>query len=170
MRALATFVLLFVGCAASGGPGSQSPSGGGCFPVAPLQLTVLEHGSEWEPVAMLAADGTITASVGKSATSFRIVGDTLQDGSGAPKMTCDSSRVLHVGSAAATMHFDASDALVGDGRDRSRIFVADSGDVEVALGGPSRPMPWRVVGVTASTRRTAELLVLATMASANWGG
>ena len=175
MRLLSTLVasvaLFFTACGGGGGgaPG-QSPSGSGlCIPIAPMQLLVLEHGSEWEPVAVLAADGSISQSVTKSpGVAFRIVADELQDPKGAPKMSCDASRVLHMSGSQLTMHFDASDALVGSGGDQSRIFVSDAGAVEVTMGGASRPMPWRVAGMSPATRRTAELLVLATMASVDW--
>lgn len=141
------------------------------MPVAPMQLQALEHGSEWEPVAILAADGTISQSVSKNpGVAFHIAADVLQDPTGAAKMTCDANRVLHLGGSQLTMHFDGSDALVGDGNDHSRIFVSDAGEVEVNLGRKNQVMPWRVTGVSAATRRTAEILVLAAMSSANWGG
>ena len=147
--------------------GAAAPSSAICLPVAPMQLTVLEHGREWEPVAALAADRSITESVSKrSGVAFVLAADELRDAAGTAKFSCDKDRVLHLGDGALTMRFDGSDALVGG--DGSRIFVADSGDVSVALGGKDVRASWRIVGATAATRRTAELLVLATMASARW--
>lgn len=136
-----------------------------------MQLQALEHGSEWEPVAILATDGSISQSVSKNpGVAFHIAADVVQDPSGAAKMSCDANRVLHLGGSALTMHFDGTDALVGDGNDHSRIFVSDAGQVEVNMGQKNQVMPWRITGVTAATRRTAEILVLAAMSSASWGG
>ncbi|CAN5138967.1 hypothetical protein BH09MYX1_BH09MYX1_05370 [soil metagenome] len=133
-----------------------------------MQLLALEHGAEWEPIATLAADGSVSTSRKHDAIAFLIAADEVRDAKGVAKFTCDTTRTLHVVSSPLSMHFDASDALVGDGNDTSRIFVADSGDVEVTLGGPSRTMPWKVTGASRATRRTAELVVLVAMTSA-WG-
>ncbi len=157
------------GSGATGPNGPNGPTGSSavCLPVAPMQLTVLEHGREWEPVAALAADGSITESVSKrSGVAWVIAADELRDRDGKAKFSCDAQHVLHLGDGALSMRFDDGDALVGS--DGSRIFVADSGEVSVALGGRAVPASWRVVGSSAATRRTAELLVLATMASARW--
>ena len=171
-RSFLGFILLLVGCGGGSSGAATSPSASAiCLPVAPMELQALEHGSEWEPMAILAADGTISQSVSKnSGVAFRIAADVLQDAGGTAKMSCDANRVLHLGASPLTMHFDSSDALVGDGGDHSRIFVSDAGQVEVNLGGKSQVMPWRITGVSAATRRTAEILVLAAMSSARWGG
>lgn len=168
-------IVSLLGTACGGGAGGaaapQTPSASAvCLPVAPMQLLVLEHGSEWEPVASLAADGSFSLSVNKRDRAvLRLAADELRDAQGAPKMSCDASRVLHMNGSALTMQFDASDALVGSGNDRSRIFVSDTGDVVVDFGGAPRAAPWRIAGVSPGTRRTAELLVLSTLASADWG-
>jgi hypothetical protein len=131
-----------------------------------MRLLALEHGREWEPVAVLAADGTITQSISKRASpSFRIEGERLV-GSGGPSMTCTADGVLHVEGTQMTMRFDGTGALTDGGG--MRIFVADDGTVDAALGGESRRMPWRVDGVTQATRRTAEVLVFAAVASIDW--
>ena len=158
---------------ACGGGGAQSPSasGGVCLPVAPMELLVLEHGREWEPIASLAADGTISQAVNKNpGVAFQITADVLRDSHGAPKMTCDASHTLHLEGTKLSMVFDGADALVGTGNDTSRIYVHDDGTVDVSLGRGTKPMPWKISGVTPATRRTAEILVLAAMSSAKWGG
>ena len=169
-RSVLVCVIVLTACG-GGSSGASSPrSSAICLPVAPLQLQALEHGSEWEPMATLAADGSVSQAVNKNAgVAFYIAADVLRDARGALEMSCDSNRVLHLAGSALTMHFDGSDALVGDGSDSSRIFVTDAGQVEVNLGGKSQAMPWRITGVTAATRRTAEILVLAAMSAARWG-
>ena len=116
---------------------------------------------------MLAADGTLTQSISKRASpSFRIEGERLVASAGAPSMTCTTDGVLHVDGTQMTMRFDARGALTDGGG--MRIFVGDDGAVDAALGGESRRMPWRVEGVTPATRRTAEVLVFATVAAIDW--
>ena len=162
---LALFGLLVLAC-----NGAASPAGGACLPIAPMQLMALEHGSEWEPVASLAADGTVSQAVNKSpGVAFVLAADEVREPSGTAKMTCDATHVLHVAGSPHAMRFDDHDALVGTGTDSTRIFVRDDGSVEMSLGGATRQAPWKVTGVTAATRRTAEILILTAMASASWG-
>lgn len=65
--ALLVAVTLLCACARSSqkyGGGGYNPSygpppgGGPCWPIAPLQLQVLEHGREFEPISMVAADAS----------------------------------------------------------------------------------------------------------------
>jgi hypothetical protein len=136
-----------------------------------MRLLALEHGAEWELMSALAADGTITQTFNKRhPPSFRIERDRLVAGAGgAPSLTCDADGVLRMEGTKMTMRFDAQGALT-DGN-HMRIYVADSGVVEATLGGGEREgrrPGWRVEGVTPETRRTAELLVFASIASIDW--
>ena len=155
------------GAGGGGGGGSRTASGGACLPITPLRLLALEHGREWEPMSTLAADGTITTHFSKrTPLRFRIEGDRLVGSSG-PSMTCGPDGVVRIEGTQMTMRFEADGALVDGGG--MRIFVADNGAVDAALSrGASHPMPWRVEGVTPATRRTAEMLVFASLASVNW--
>jgi len=138
------------------------------LPVAPMQLLALEHGREWEPVAALGPDGVIQQGISKRgpAAVFRIAGDEVFDMSGVSKMRCERDRTLRFAGTNLAMRFDERDALVAS--DGTRIYVRDSGEVEMALAGPTRVMPWRVAGISPGLRRSAELLVFATVASINW--
>ena len=165
------FVSLLAACGGlvacgGGSEGARSPSSGACLPIAPMRLLALEHRREWEPVSALAADGTISQRISKRASpTFRLQGDRLL-AAGAPSMTCTPDGVLHIDGMREVMRFDGQGALVTS--DGMRIFVADSGAVDFAMAGRSRAMPWRVEGVTPQTRRTAEILVLATVLSIDW--
>ena len=133
-----------------------------------MQLLALEHGREWVTVAALGPDGVIQQTISKSGPSavFRIAGDDVLNPLGISKMRCGPDRTLRFAQSDLTMRFDERDALVTS--DGTRIYVRDSGEVEAALWGPNRVMPWRVAGFSPGTRRTAELLVFATVASIKW--
>ena len=86
---------------------------------------------------------------------------------GTSKMRCEPDRTLRLAESPDPLRFDQQGALVGT--DGSRIYVRDSGEVEMALFEPgSRLMPWRIVGFSPSSRRTAELLVFAMFISIDW--
>ena len=136
-----------------------------------MQLLALEHGQEWEPMSALRSDGVVEQWVNKRAPAgqFRLEGDRLLAADGTLKLSCTSDGRVVTEGTTTVLHFDAGDALVGD--DGSRIFVSERGEVEVSFGRGRRPrseIPLRVTGVSATTRRTAALLVLATIASIDW--
>jgi hypothetical protein len=165
-RASALSLGLVVGAAACGGEAS-SPSGGVCLPVAPMQLIVPEGGG-WEPVAQLGPDGVIVQGVNKRpGPAMRIAGDQLVRPTGELFATCAPDRTLRFGPTLA-LRFDAGDALVDPSTGQRSVYVYDTGEVDAGISGPARRMPWRVVGVSPATRRTAEVLVFAAMASIDW--
>ena len=87
-------------------------------------------------------------------------------GTGQLVVWCELDRTVRLASAKATMRFDDHDALVA--ADGMRIYVRDSGEVEAALHGASKLMPWRIVGASPSERRTAEMLIFIAIASIDW--
>src|SRR5262249_13970357 len=130
----------------------------------------LEHGTEWEAVSTLGADGLVSQFVNEHdpSAAFRLAGDRLLDPSGVTKATCMPDHALQLQGGTLALRFDADDALVD--AEGTRIYVADSTFVEVRHGTTIAVHEgvWRVAGMTPATRRTAELLVLATMASVDW--
>ncbi|MBI2389639.1 MAG: hypothetical protein HYV09_08585 [Deltaproteobacteria bacterium] len=175
MRALVVAVALSVcGCprgandasGASSNGSSAAASSNACWPITPLTLEALEHGAEWEPIASLQADGTFVRTEGRKVIA-RLANDQLMLG-GDP-LTCDAARTVRAGNAVKEAQYDAQDAFVDA---RTRIFVRDDGEIELTLGG--EPMfdggkrRARVVGDVVHARRTAELLVLVTLASARF--
>ena len=164
-------------CASSGagGPGAHEPASSACWPVVPLELQALEHGRE-RPIARLAADGSISNRRGSLG---RIAGDGATSSAGETvwlRARCvgRSAELTTPINPALTMvvSYDAHDAFNEQAGWGARIYVADDGVVEMQAGG-GRPMfgrpgggggRVRVVGDVRAGRRTAELLVFATVA------
>jgi hypothetical protein len=145
--------------------GARSPQGGTCLPFAPMKLLVQE-GDEWEPESWIDEQGVVTQTVSRRAGPVaRLAGDTVLDMKGTVQLTCDASLVLHQKGSPFTMRFQQDDALA----DRyDRIYVGDDGIVEMAMGHKNQKAPWKVTAHLPEQRRTAELLVLITMMSADW--
>ncbi len=128
----------------------------------------VRQGEAWKPVAWIDDDGTFHQTVNRrDRSTVRIVGDTVVGPSGRPGLRCDAARVLHEEGSPFTMRFGADDALA-DSMDR--IYVRDDGMVEGTFerGGVPHVAPWRVTAHLPAERRTAELLVLLSMMSADW--
>ena len=175
----AALALAASACASSGAGGSRGARGSGsdaCWPVVPLELQALEHGREWEPIARLAADGSISNRRGPLG---RIAGDGATFSAGdtvwlrarcvgrSAELTSPINPALKM-----VVSYDARDAFNEQAGWGARITVADDGVVEMQTGG-DRPMfgrpgsgggAVRVVGDVRAGRRTAALLVFATVA------
>jgi hypothetical protein len=178
-RFLAAALPLVASACASSGTGGGSARGSGpdaCWPVVPLELQALEHGREWEPIARLAADGSISSRRGPLG---RIAGDgaTFSAGDTVWLQGRCVGRSVELTSAinpALKMiaSYDARDAFNEQAGWRARIYVADDGIVEMQTRGDHRVFgrpgtggsAVRVVGDVRAGRRTAELLVFATAA------
>lgn len=160
MRVLAFLCLSFAACAPASGA-SAPASSNACWPVVPLRLEGLEHGKEWEPQVLLDDDGSVHNPRGPAFA--RIDHDRAETTTGT--MQCDADRSVHLG-AKAGLRYDATDALVSND---IRIYVADDGEVEVKSGakvliGNGAGGRARIVGDVKLARRTAELLVLLSLA------
>ena len=158
------------GAAEGGGGGGAVPgaAGGACLPVAPMELVVLEHGSEWEPIARLLPDGTV---VNKHGPVGSIAQDQFFDRAHASVFWCAPDRTLHIRARPeAIAHFDAQDRLV-DPKDPGGVWVDDAGGLH-AIGPGGRDMfdgKARFVGGYAGARRTAVMVYFAAMSGARWG-
>lgn len=138
----------------------SAPSGGPCWPVAPVELQALEHGREFEPIAAVTADGSLAHAEGGSLGAIR--GDVLYGRNG--QMTC-RGRQISIGRGAGAF-YNERDELVIPGE--VTIFVANDGTVFMSMhnrrvfGPPGSGAAGvaRVVGPIATARHTAELLVL----------
>jgi hypothetical protein len=129
--------------------------------VVPLRLVALEHGKEWEPQVILEDDGSVHNP--RSPAFARIDHDRAETSTGT--LQCDADKSVRLG-AKAGLRYDATDALVSED---IRIYVADDGEVEVKSGskvliGKGGGGRARVVGDVKLARRTAEILVLLSLA------
>jgi len=160
-RVLVFLTLLIAGCSPRVGP--RSAAANECWPVVPLRLEALEHGSEWEPMVWLEADGSVHHS--KSNSNFARITPNRVEFPG-DNLVCNADHSVATTGGPSNMHYDASDALV---ENDIRIFVRDDGEVEMTSGktpvfGPNGKGRARVVGDTATARRTAEVLILLALA------
>ena len=167
-------------CASSapggGGGGARGSGPDACWPIVPLELQALEHGREWEPIARLAADGSISNRRGPLG---RIAGDSATFSAGdtvwlqgrcvgrSAELTSPINPTLKM-----IVSYDARDAFNEQTGWGARITVADDGVVEMRTRG-DRPVfarpgtgggAVRVVGDVRAGRRTAALLVFTTAA------
>jgi hypothetical protein len=161
-------VLAVIGCGGASPSGPASPSttsppttAGACIPVVPLRLLVLEHGREWEPIAALQADGVVLRA--KGGAMGRIANDQVTDMSGQPVFTCVGSE-LRVPGQTPTARFEPNGDLVDK---VIRIHVEPTGEIFMVTGGHPPQSMGRVEGPQQSPR-TAAVLVLLTLANANW--
>ncbi len=141
--------------------------------MVPLELQALEHGREWEPVTRLAADGTVSNRLGPlgridgASATFRIGGTVWLEGrctGRSAEMTSPIATAMKMG-----ITYDERDALNEVGGWGARIYIADDGTVEMRMRRDqpvfgSRAGAVRVVGDVRAARRTAALLVIATVA------
>lgn len=132
-----------------------------CIPVVPVRLLVLEHGSEWEPMADLLADGTIVYA-GKSAVA-RIANDQVADLRGQPVFACVNGELRAPGHTRAA-HFEPNGDLVDS---MMRIHVEPTGQVFMATGGRP-PQSMGCVEGPQQSPRTAAILSMVTLAYGNW--
>jgi hypothetical protein len=151
-----------LGCA-SGGPKSAASVANACWPVVPLRLEALEHKTEWEPLVVLEADGSVQHLKTKK-TFAKVTPDRVHFPG--DDLICNANRSITTTGGPSDMHYDGSDALV---ESDIRIFVRDDGEVEMtshgkAIFGPTGSGRARVVGDIATARRTAEVLVLLALA------
>ncbi|MGZ3453265.1 MAG: hypothetical protein ACXVEF_26920 [Polyangiales bacterium] len=161
MKRWALVLLLLASCGPR--PGANSPTSGACWPVVPLRLDALEHGSEWEPMVWMEADGSVHHTKTNSAYA-RVAPDRVHLGD--EDLVCAADRTITATKGASGMRYDASDALFVD---PMRIFVRDDGEVEMSQGtavifGAGGKGRARVVGDIRAARRTAELLVVLALA------
>jgi len=179
LRSLAAALALAACACASTGTAAEGTGGSGsdaCWPVVPLELQALEHGREWEPIARLAADGSISNRRGPLG---RIASDGARFSAGdtvwlqarcvgrSAELTSPINPALKM-----VVSYDASDAFNEQTGWGARITVADDGVVEMRTRGDrqvfGRPGGGggavRVVGDVRAARRTAALLVFATAA------
>ena len=174
----AALALVASACASSGagGGGARGSGSDACWPIVPLELQALEHGREWEPIARLAADGSISNRRGPVG---RIAGDGATFGAGetvwlqarcvgrSAELTSPINPTLKM-----VVSYDARDAFNEQAGWGARITVAADGVVEMWMRGDrwvfGRPGTGggavRVVGDVRAGRRTAALLVYATAA------
>jgi hypothetical protein len=140
----------------STGPSTAPDAPETCWPVAPMRLVALEHGTEEEPVAEMQGDGSIYGlKKGTRKFAGRVLHDALLDAYDTPSLTC-VHREVGLPGVTTKGHYDAQDAYVDAG---TRIAIADDGTV--TLNGKSGGV--RVEGPIAKSRRTAILLVLAAL-------
>lgn len=152
---------------ACGGRGARSGSAGtsgdgACWPVRPLRLDALEHGSEWEPISAVEPDGQIVHLAKGRRPMGHLANDQLVATSGKVIGACNDHHEFTFQGTASKAHFDAEGAFV---EDEVRIFVADDGTVHMTthgktVFGPEGKGHARVVGPVSEARRTAALLVL----------
>jgi len=163
--ALACGALALTGCGGRAGTTAGTSTGGGaCLVVAPMRLLALEHGTEWEPLAELRADGTLVRS--PSSVVGSITHDQLLDRAGKPFLWCASDRQIHVAGHGPMAHFDADDHLVD--ADGSTLTIDDDGTVHWIRDGRDVAAGARLEGGYRGARRTAAFVVLATLFSAAW--
>ena len=142
----------------------------------PLTLQALEHGREWEPISSLLADGTVTNGRGHVG---RIARDHMTLGKDAGpillEIKCAGRDVEMTSPLSPNLHSRATYTARGELTEVSgfdaTIFVADDGLVEARMGrgrtawfGRPGGGGVRVVGDVKRARRTAALLVYATVA------
>jgi hypothetical protein len=164
------------GCASSGVPSARGAASNACWPVVPLELQALEHGREWEPIAWLAADGTVSnrrgpqGRIDAAAATFGAGGTVWLQGRCAGRdaeLTSPASPALKM-----VVRYDERDAFNEVDGWGARIYVADDGTVEMKFGAGrtvfggsgSGGGAVRVVGDVRAARRTAELLVFTSVA------
>jgi hypothetical protein len=172
----AALAMMAITCASSGagGGGARARGSTACWPIVPLEVQALEHGREWEPIARLAGDGSISNRRGLLG---RIAGDGATFSAGDTvwlQARCVGRRVELTSPINPTLKmvvsYDARDAFNEQAGWGARITVADDGVVEMRTRG-DRPVfgrpgtaggAVRVVGDVRAGRRTAALLVYAT--------
>jgi hypothetical protein len=161
-------VLAACGASLAACAGVRAPAGGACLPVGAMRLE-MRHGDEWEPVAWLDEDGGFHQEVNRRVprAGGRVAGDAVVDATGKVAIRCDADHVIHQEGSPFTMRFGADDALADK---MDRIYVRDDGFVEASFlrAHPPEVAPWRVVARLPEQRRTAEMLVLMAMMSADW--
>jgi len=174
----AAVALTVSGCASAGAGagGERAGRSTACWPVVPLELQALEHGREWEPIARLAADGSISNARGPWG---RIAGDaaTFSVGGTVWLQARCVGRTVEVTSPVSpalktVISYDAGDGFNEHAGWEARITVADDGVVDMRTRGDRRVFgrpgsgggAVRVVGDVRAARRTAALLVYTTAA------
>jgi hypothetical protein len=136
------------------------------LPIVPMELVALEHGSEWEPMATLAPDGTILQ--GRRKPIGAIGGDQLFDGSRRSVMWCAPDGTVRApGASQPIARFDAQDRLL-DAHDGSVMWIDDNGFVHRERGVDPFRGSVRFVGGYASAKRTAIVVFLSTFMNARW--
>jgi len=126
-----------------------------CWPVAPMRLVALEHGSEWEPMAEMTGDGSIY--VLKKGRKFfgRVSNDALMDAHETPTLSC-VHREVGLPGVTNKGRYDDHDAYA-DGP--TTIAIADDGMVTMNGHGEGHV---KIEGPM-TAKRTAVLLVIAAM-------
>ncbi len=162
------FAVVTAACAGHDSSGAATTGAGACLPVVPMRLLVLEHGAEWELVSVLEADGTIVHA--KQGPIDSISADQLWDANRVSSMTCTADRALRVpDQAARSARFDAEVRLIDS--DGSALWVAEDGVVHWVRGGRDiMGGHARFDGAYGEARRTATIVVLATLGAGRWGG
>jgi hypothetical protein len=127
-----------------------------CWPVAPMRLVALEHGTEWEPMAEMTGDGSIYVLKKERKFFGRVSNDALMDAHETPTLTCTHREVGLPGNAMKG-RYDDHDAYV-DGP--TTIAIADDGMVTMNGRGDGKV---KIEGPLPKTKRTAVLLVIAAM-------
>ncbi|MBK7402498.1 MAG: hypothetical protein IPJ34_41275 [Myxococcales bacterium] len=145
-----------------GAGGASSAVDGACWPVRALRLDALEHGSEWEPMSAVEADGQIVHLAKGRRPMGRLVNDQLLAASGKVIGACNDHHEIVFDGTTSKARFDAEGAFV---ENEVRILVADDGVVHMTsrgktIFGPGGKGQARVVGPVSEARRTAALLVL----------
>ena len=127
-----------------------------CWPVAPMRLVALEHGTEWEPMAEMTGDGSIY--VLKKGRKFfgRVSNDAVMDAHETPTFTC-VHREVGLPGVSNKGRYDDHDAYV-DGP--TTIAIADDGMVTMNGQGEGKV---KIEGPLPKAKRTAVLLVMAAM-------
>ncbi|HEY2364779.1 MAG TPA: hypothetical protein VGH87_00290, partial [Polyangiaceae bacterium] len=127
-----------------------------CWPVAPMRLVALEHGTEWEPMAEMTGDGSIYVLKKEKKFFGRVSNDAMLDAHETPVLTCTHREVGLPGNAMKGK-YDDHDAYV-DGP--TMIVVADDGMVTMNGHGEGHV---KIEGPLPKAKRTAVLLVMAAM-------
>ena len=126
-----------------------------CWPIVPLRVESIEHGSQWEEVVTLEAGGRV---LHKSSTVGLLESDhfkMLQGGT----LHCTPELRVELNGNKTALHYDEHGALVEGSQ---RVHVGETGVVSFGKNGPGAAVRVRVFGAKdAATRRTAALIVFA---------
>jgi hypothetical protein len=159
MRIVGLMLMSVVACGGASGRVSSAGSGR-CWPIVAFRIEALEHGREWEPVLVVAADGTVrrpgSTKVRGTFTQERDL-DVFTFPSG--RITCGPDRVIRMSGSSSVVTYGPADELI----DRSTRVTIDAAGV-LEMGTEQGPPRARVVGDLAQVRRPAALLALLAMA------
>lgn len=163
VRVLMVRILLAMLTACGTASHTSGPRGGSCWPIAAFRIEALEHGTEWEPVFEVRADGSVYRSGKRDTPRARFSGDafTILMGDGERTLTCGGDHVVVQAGTKYRLPYDERDALT---EGESTVYVAADGEVHKTMRGhvvlgPGGQGRARVVGDVGRIRRAAEMVL-----------